>query len=144
MENKILGLMGLMRRAGALEPGEQNSCSAVKGGKAKLLLLADDASDNARRRAETFVYGRNVVTVQLPVTKEELGAAVGSGSSAMAAVTDLGFANALMKALRLEDAEKYSAAADEVAERFAKAERRKGTSKAQESNRKTGKGRTNI
>ena len=54
MREKTLKCLGLMRRARALEPGENNSGEAVRGGRAKLLLLASDASDNARKRAESF------------------------------------------------------------------------------------------
>ena len=48
----MLGLLGLMRRAGAISPGEDQAAEAVRAGKGKLLLLASDVSDNARRKAE--------------------------------------------------------------------------------------------
>ena len=47
MDDRAIGLIGLMRRAGAIEIGEDNSGSAVSTGKAKLLLTAADASENA-------------------------------------------------------------------------------------------------
>ena len=40
MDDRAIGLIGLMRRAGAIEIGEDNSGSAVSAGKAKLLLTA--------------------------------------------------------------------------------------------------------
>ena len=40
MDDRAIGLIGLMRRAGAIEIGEDNSSSAVSAGKAKLLLTA--------------------------------------------------------------------------------------------------------
>ena len=46
--DKILNMLGLMRRANAIQIGETNTGSAVRAGKAKLLLLASDASDNAK------------------------------------------------------------------------------------------------
>ena len=51
MREKALKLLGLMRRANAIQPGEDRAGEAVQAGKAKLLLLASDAADNARRRA---------------------------------------------------------------------------------------------
>ena len=39
MRGKALSLLGLMRRARAIEPGEMSTGNAVRGGKAKLLLL---------------------------------------------------------------------------------------------------------
>ena len=43
MREKTLKFLGLMRRASALQAGENNAGEAVRGGKAKLLLLASDA-----------------------------------------------------------------------------------------------------
>lgn len=99
MREKTLKFLGLMRRASALQAGENNAGEAVRGGKAKLLLLASDASENAKRRAESFVGGRSCLLLALPFTKAELGGALGQGDCSMAAVTELGFANALAKRL---------------------------------------------
>ena len=85
MKEKILKFLGLMRRANALQVGENNAGEAVRGGKAKLLLLASDASENAKKRAESFVGGRSCLLLELPFTKEELSAALGLGGSSMAA-----------------------------------------------------------
>ena len=79
MDDRAIGLIGLMRRAGAIEIGEDNSGSAVSAGKAKLLLTAADASENALRHAERFTQGRRVITVPLHYTRDELGKALGIG-----------------------------------------------------------------
>lgn len=142
--DKILSMLGMMRRANAIQIGETNAGSAVRGGKGKLLLLAADASDNAKSRAEGFARGRNVTTVPLPYTKEDISAAVGVSGCSMAAVTDLGFANAVMKALSEAQPDVYSAAAEEVEECFQKAQRRKKEAAAHERNKRFGKRRTNV
>ena len=95
MDDRAIGLIGLMRRAGAIEIGEDNSGTAVSAGKAKLLLTAADASENVLRRAERFTQGRRVITVPLHYTRDELGKALGIGGCSMAAVTDIGFAAGL-------------------------------------------------
>ena len=143
MREKTLKFLGLMRRANALQVGENNTGEAVRSGKAKLLLLASDASDNARKRAESFTAGRSCLLLPLPFTKEELSAALGLGGCSMAAVTDLGFANALIKRLRELEPETYAAAAEEVARRFSKAEKRKSET-AKEKDKRNGKRRTNV
>ena len=144
MREKTLNFLGLMRRANALQVGETNAGAAVRGGKAKLLLLASDASDNARGRAEGFLFGRNTIGLTLPFTKAEISAHVGVSGCSMAAVTDIGFANALMKLLvELSPGEDAEAAA-QVEQRFSRAERRKKEAKAHEKNKRTGKRRTNI
>ena len=142
--DKILNMLGLMRRANAIQIGETNTGSAVRAGKGKLLLLAADASDNAKSRAEAFVRGRNVTTVSLPYAKEEISAAVGLNGCSMAAVTDLGFAEALMKSLCELQPDIYSEAAGEVEERFQRAQRRKKEAVAHERNKRFGKRMTYV
>ena len=144
MREKTLNLLGLMRRANALQVGETNAGAAVRGGKAKLLLLASDASDNARGRAEGFLFGRNTIGLTLPFTKAEISAHVGVSGCSMAAVTDIGFANALMKLLVALSPGEYEEVAAQVEQRFSRAERRKKEAKAHEKNKRTGKRRTNI
>ena len=144
MREKTLNLLGLMRRANALQVGETNAGAAVRGGKAKLLLLASDASDNARGRAEGFLFGRNAIGLTLPFTKAEISAHVGVSGCSMAAVTDIGFANALMKLLVELSPGEYEEVAAQVEQRFSRAERRKKEAKAHEKNKRTGKRRTNI
>ena len=121
MDDRAIGLIGLMRRAGAIEIGEDNSGTAVSAGKAKLLLTAADASENALRHAERFTQGRRVITVPLHYTRDELGKALGIGGCSMAAVTDIGFANALMKALSEQKPDMYAQAAETIEQRQAKA-----------------------
>ena len=111
MRENTLRLLGLMRRANALAAGEQNTGSAARAGKAALLLLASDASENARKRAEGFAAARQLSLVALPFTKEEFSSAVGASTAAMAAVTDAGFAGALLRSLAGDDPAGYGEAA---------------------------------
>lgn len=144
MREKTLNLLGLMRKANAIAVGETNTGGAVRAGKAKLLLLAADASDNARSRARGFTHGRDVVTVTLPFTKEEIAAHVGVSSCAMAAITDIGFANAFMKSLAAAVPEGYDESTAEIQRRFEKADRRKKEAAAHEKNKRIGKRRNNV
>lgn len=144
MREKTLNLLGLMRKANAIAVGETNTGGAVRAGKAKLLLLAADASDNARSRARGFTHGRDVVTVTLPFTKDEIAAHVGVSSCAMAAITDIGFANAFMKSLAAAVPDGYDESAAEIQRRFEKADRRKKEAAAHEKNKRIGKRRNNV
>ena len=130
MREKTLKLLGLMRRANAIQPGEDRAGEAVQAGKARLLLLASDAADNARRRAENLVNGRRTLLLELPFDRAELGGALGLGSCAMAAVTDLGFAGKLTELLAGIDPARYAEAAAETARRSEKAQRRKKETEA--------------
>ena len=136
MREKALKLIGLMRRANALQPGEDRAGDAVQAGKARLLLVASDAADNARRRAEHLVNGRRTQLVELPFDRTELGGAIGLGSCSMAAVTDLGFAGALTELLAALDPERYASLAEETERRRSKAARRKKETAALKRNKK--------
>lgn len=144
MREKTLNLLGLMRKANAIAVGETNTGGAVRAGKAKLLLLASDASDNARSRARGFTHGRDVVTVTLPFTKDEIAAHVGVSNCAMAAITDIGFANAFMKSLAAAVPEGYDESTAEIQRRFERADRRKKEAAAHEKNKRIGKRRNNV
>lgn len=144
MREKTLNLLGLMRKANAIAVGETNTGGAVRAGKAKLLLLAADASDNARSRARGFTHGRDIVTVTLPFTKDEIAAHVGVSGCAMAAITDIGFANAFMKFLAAAVPEGYDESTAEIQRRFEKADRRKKEAAAHEKNKRIGKRRNNV
>ncbi len=140
MNEKIPGLLGLMRRASAISLGEDNSLETIRDGKGKILILAHDVSDNARRRAENASSGRNVETVELPFSREDFGAALGMSACSMAVVTDLGFADALARLLAAENPGQYGELAERVLSRREKAERRK----AQKGKKRVGTRRTNV
>ena len=63
-----LEYIGIARMGAGIETGEDNAKSLVKSGKAKLLIVAADASDGAKRRAEGYVYGYSTPLVVAPYT----------------------------------------------------------------------------
>ena len=144
MEDKALGLLGLMRRAGAVEIGTDSACDTVNAGKAKLLLLSADAADNARRKAENAANGRRVLVLPVHYTRAELAAALGLGDCSMAAVTDLGVANAFVKAMAAAAPEQYAEAAQELDKRNAKAVRRRKEKADRALSKRNGKRRTEV
>ena len=144
MEDKALGLLGLMRRARAVEPGTDNACDAVRDGKAKLLILSADINDNARRKAENVSNGRRVLVQSVHYTRAELAAAFGLADCSMAAVTDIGFANALAKLLNAADPRRYGELAAELDKRNEKAVRRKREKTQRADSKRNGKRRTEV
>lgn len=97
--NKALNLLGLARKAGLAELGEEPVGTAARAGKAYLILVAGDASDHSWRRAKSFAAGTDQQCLRMRESKQELGAAVGRESLAMGAVTDPAMALALVQAL---------------------------------------------
>ncbi|MBR5337506.1 MAG: ribosomal L7Ae/L30e/S12e/Gadd45 family protein [Lachnospiraceae bacterium] len=96
MNNKLLSLLGLACRAGHVVSGEYATENAVKSGKAKACIIAEDASDNTKKlfRDKCSSYGVPLIETG---TKEELGKAIGKEFRASAAVTDRSFAEGLVK-----------------------------------------------
>ena len=139
--DKALNYLGIMRKAGACAVGETDCGAACRAGKAKLLLLAADASDNARSRAKGFVYGRKIPLVILPYTKMELAGKLGRGAVSMIAVNDLGLAVALIKALAEND-RTHDETVAVLEEKLEQANKRKPEKQAHERNKKFGKRRT--
>ncbi len=103
MSNPILHLLGLVKKAGRLEVGEEPVGSAARSRQAKLLLVASDATDNTCRRAAHFAEAGNILWFKLPVTKSELGYQIGRGMVAMIAITDAGFAATITEKLASEN-----------------------------------------
>lgn len=140
--DKVLNYLSLARKAGCLETGEEDTGAAVRNGKCKVLLLASDASENARARARGFLHGKNVPAIKLPYTKEQLSTATGKNGCSMAAITDVGFASSFAQALDETFAGRYADTAAELARRNVKARQRKLEAQAHDRNIKTGKRRT--
>lgn len=144
MKDKALKLLGLMRRANAIELGADRAADVTRSGKARLVLLAADAGENAAKKADNALYGHSALRVELPFTRSELSEAVGVGDCTMAAITDIGFAEAFIKLLAEMDAEKYAEAASAMTEKHDKMLRRKAEKGKKGQSKSNGKRRTNI
>lgn len=118
-------MLGLAKKAGRLEIGEEPVGGAARARDARLILLAADAADNTARRAKHFADAGACLCTSIPATKDELGAAVGRTSCAMVAVTDIGFAEAVAKKLAALDEAKYGEIARRLSVKAARAAERK-------------------
>ena len=74
----ILHLLGLAKKAGRLEIGEEPVGAAARAHQARVLLLAADAAPNTVRRAAHFGEAGGALWLQMPFTKAELGETSGS------------------------------------------------------------------
>lgn len=137
----ILHLIGLARKAGRLELGEEPVGASCRARQAKLILLASDAAPNTCRRAAHFAQSGGVLFLQLPFTKEELGGQVGRTSCAMLALTDFGFSAALTEKLAQRDPVRYSPAALQLRPKADKVYQRQKEQRQHEKNLQRGKGK---
>ena len=65
----ILHLLGLAKKAGRLEVGEEPVGALCRARQTKLVLLAADAAPNTSRRAAHFGQAGNVLWLALPFSK---------------------------------------------------------------------------
>jgi len=118
-------MIGLALRAGRLEPGEEPAGDACRERRCRLLLTACDAAENTLRKVERFAELGQCLAVSLPCTKAELGAALGRGTCAVAALTDLGLAQAVAVRLARTDPERYGGTVEKLRLKAERAARRR-------------------
>lgn len=135
--DKALNYLALGRKGSLVELGEEPAGAAARAGKARLIVVASDASDHTWRRSLSFVAGTDQQCLRVPFTKDEMGLAVGRTSLAIAAFTDPALALAFVKALGTP--EKYAKVLEELENRAKRARQRQKEAKAHARNVRTGK-----
>ena len=94
--NRILSLLGLATRSRNVVSGEFMTEKSVKEGTAKLVIVADDASDNTKKEFRDMCTYYKVPYYEYS-SKEELGRSMGKEMRASLSITDSGFANSITK-----------------------------------------------
>ena len=91
---KVYSLVGLCKRAGKVVCGEGAVKDSIRYGKAQLVIIATDASDNTKKSITNSCkyYG---VEYYIQGTKETIGHSVGNSYNAVVAITDPGFAKSI-------------------------------------------------
>ena len=135
----ILHLLGLARKAGQLEIGEEPVGAVCRARQARLVLLASDAAANTNRRAAHFGEAGTVLWLEVPYSKAELGFHLGRGSCAMLAITDAGFAAAVTEKLAARDLERYGPAAQQLRQKADRVLQRQKEKRQHEKNLQNGK-----
>lgn len=100
MENKtkILNLLGLAMRAGKLVTGEELTLKDIRANKAKFVFVAQDASENTRKKIKDKSSYYNVPVSEL-FSQFELSQAIGRPRMVIG-VTDAGFATKIKELLK--------------------------------------------
>ena len=132
-----LNYLALAKKGRLAELGEEPVGAIARTGKAYVILVAGDASDHTWRRAKSYAAGTDQQCIRLECTKEEMGFVVGRTSLAIAAITDVQLALALVKAL--DQPEKYKQCLEVLTEKSQKAKKRQTEAKAHKRNVRTGK-----
>ena len=137
MDNRALNYLALAKKGRLVELGEEPVGAVARAVKARLVIVAEDASDHTWRRAKSFVAGTEQQCIRVPFTKEELGFVVGRQSLAIAAFTDAALALAFVKAL--PNAEKFKDVVQALDTKAQKLRQRREEAKAHQRNVRKGK-----
>jgi ribosomal protein L7Ae-like RNA K-turn-binding protein len=100
-QNKVLSLVGLATKAGKTVSGEFCTEKEVKTGRAALVIVADDASANTKKKFQNMCDFYEV-PIYFYEDKDALGHAMGKEFRASLAVLDEGFAKGIIKQLKIE------------------------------------------
>ena len=120
MTDRILGIIGMMRKASALVIGEDQVSEAIQKGKVKVLIIPSDAGESVRKFAVRASANRHLEVIEIPYQTEVLSDAVGLTNCRIAAATDLGFAKAMVNMLSKQNPERYQSEEERINRRFEK------------------------
>lgn len=94
MPNSIYLFLGIAKKAGKLITGDELCGKMLKEGKAKLIIIAKDASGNTKKKFSDMCKHRNVFFEYFG-EKEELGRSLGKGDTAAICINDTGISKKL-------------------------------------------------
>jgi len=132
-----LNYLALAKKGRLAELGEEPVGAVAREGKAYLILVAGDASDHTWRRAKSYAAGTDQQCIRLSCSKEEMGFVVGRTSLAIAAITDVQLALAMVNSL--EQPEKYKQCLEVLNTKAERAKKRQAEAKAHQRNLRKGK-----
>ena len=93
--DRTLSMLGIAMKAGKVAGGETACENAIKNGTARLVVLAEDASDNTRKHFSDMCAYREIPVVTYS-DKASLGRAIGRDLRSNLAITDEGLAEAIL------------------------------------------------
>lgn len=98
-QDKVLSLIGLATKAGQTASGEFMTEREVKTGRAALVIVAGDSSDNTKKKFRDMCEFYKV-PIYFYGDKDTLGHAMGKEFRASLAILDEGFADGIQRELK--------------------------------------------
>ena len=95
-QNKLLSLLGLAARSRNITSGEFSTEKSIKEGQAYFAIVAEDASDNTKKKFRNMCEFYHV-PMAIYGTKDEIGHSIGKEFRATVAIINEGFANEINK-----------------------------------------------
>ena len=103
MQDKLLSMLGMAKKAGKLTEGYDLTAEALHSGKASLAVAAEDVSEKTFKNLKYEADKAGIPVARLQISMKELGAACKTRAGVMA-LSDKGFAQAVLKQLEKENA----------------------------------------
>lgn len=100
-QDKTLLLLGLAKKAGKLVSGGALVEKVVKEGKACLVIVAEDASSNTKKKLQNMCAYYHV-PIYFYSDRDKLGHCIGKEYRSSIALTDKGFGNTIGNQLKAE------------------------------------------
>ncbi len=101
--DKVLGMLGLAKRAGKVQTGEFLCEKAIKSGQSRLIIIAADISPASRKSICDACNYYSVEYIEY-ATADELGKLTGSERRMVVSVNDENFKNAILSKIeRIDD-----------------------------------------
>ena len=95
-EARIYSFLGLAQRAGKLVSGDDSTMLDIKKNRVKLVIVAEDASNNTKKLFKDKTSFRNIACITYS-TKLQLGLAIGKAPRAVMGIKDTNFANKILE-----------------------------------------------
>ena len=95
MNDRLLSLLGVCRRAGKITIGCDPVIESVKKGESSLVIFAKNTSENTRKTVLSAVAQSEVEVLNLDYDKEDISVSLGK-LCAVASINDKGFAKKLL------------------------------------------------
>ena len=98
MHDRIYSFLGLIQKSGLVSSGDDTVQRDIKKHSCKLLVIADDTSENTRKRFESMAKHHGVEYIYFG-NKEDLGHSIGKGERAVISIRDGNLAKGLLTKL---------------------------------------------
>lgn len=92
--DKIYSLIGLAKKSGNIKSGEMGCIEAIKKNKCKLLVIAEDASQNTSKKFINLCKKYNINFIRFGI-KGKLGRSIGKENISVISILDSNFSNAI-------------------------------------------------
>ena len=102
MNDKIYSYLGICQKAGRMVSGEGACEKAIASGEGKLIIIAQDASDNTKKKFLNKAQYYNV-PVYIRGERDNISAAIGKINRPTVVITDKGLSEKIIDLLLIED-----------------------------------------